>query len=91
MSSDQQVSAELANRDLSDIAELRKSDAFNRYFMRRLRKRRESLHDAFLTAGAMSHEEREVHRRLILEYDREIMNMLEKDERACRSIIETPF
>ncbi len=65
------VSEELARRDLGDIHALRENDAFNRYFLRRLKQTRDKLDKSFREdpPTKVSHAEREILRRLIASYD----------------------
>lgn len=44
---DQQVAAERARQDLEDIMSLKNSDAFNRYFLRRLTQKRTEVERRF--------------------------------------------
>jgi hypothetical protein len=87
MTADEQNSRsrELAERDLKDIQALRDSEAFRRYFLRRLKDRMDRLNAAF-RYDPLSHEDREVHRRLVNEYD-ELLKLLDQDEAACRSTL----
>ena len=68
MSADAQVSRERAAKDLSAILELQKSDAFNGYFMRRLKDmiaRNWESHKR----DKMSHEDREALRQRTLQLE----------------------
>jgi hypothetical protein len=89
--SDPRQSLELARRDLGDITGLRGDEAFDRYFLRRLRMKR-AAHDARFHSDPpekCDKDEREVLRRLVAEYD-ELLGMMDADERACRSTINGP-
>lgn len=79
------ISAELAQRDLRDITELEQSEAFNRYYLRRLRQMREEL-DRALHEDDMTHERREVTRCLVLQLT-EILRMPSKDRAGCHRIL----
>jgi hypothetical protein len=79
------ISKELAARDLADIAALRKEPAFERYFLRRLKVKRAQLDETFRTDDKLTHEQREVHRKLVLEYD-EILSMMAKDELGANAV-----
>ncbi len=76
-----QVSRELAMRDLADIAELRRNEAFTRYFLRRLNQKitetRKSFEDD--APEKVDKDEREVLRRILASY-KELSKMLDVDE-----------
>lgn len=79
------VSKEIAAHDLADIKALRESEAFKRYWIRRMNERHAKLATAF-KYDVMSHEERETHRQIVLEYE-DIARMMEKDEVACQNLL----
>lgn len=70
-----------AAQDLSDIATLRHTEAFGRYFIRRLKAKQAAVETKFRndSADKCSHEEREIRRRIVLAYD-EILRMMAEDE-----------
>jgi hypothetical protein len=81
-----QVSKELAIRDLSDIADLRRSESFNRYFIRRLQQKHDATRKSFEDdpPEVTDKDEREVLRRLMKAY-RELLGMMDADEASIRS------
>lgn len=81
------VSRERAAQDLEDIKALRESTAFRRYFMRRLKQRRDTLDEKFRRDHTLTHEQREVHRCLVNEYDDEIAQLMARDERGAQSTL----
>lgn len=84
----QQVALEIAKRDIQDIRALRESEPFRRYFIRRLNQRHDEMATKF-KYDKMSHEDREIARRLILEYE-DIAQMMDRDELACRALVDIP-
>lgn len=74
----QQRNLHQAQSDLGYIAELRRSEPFNRYFIRRLKEQRTNLARSFIE-DEMTHEKRELTRQLILRYD-SIFGLLDADE-----------
>jgi succinate dehydrogenase flavin-adding protein (antitoxin of CptAB toxin-antitoxin module) len=90
MDQDLQVSREQASQDIEQIKRLREFAPFHSYFIRRLRMKRDAIEERFRTepAAKCSHEEREILRRLLHEYDTAILNMLETDERSSRLLLE---
>jgi len=82
----EEVSRELANRDLADIKELRATAAFERYWMRRIKQKKEAYDKAF-HEDQMSHEEREVHRRLVAEYAG-LISMIARDEFTAKRMVD---
>ena len=83
MSTEPNVSDELARRDLGDIGTLRNTEAFDRYFMRRLRQDQAKV-EAEFKRGKMDKDEREVLRRITLIYE-DILDMMKRDEGSIRS------
>jgi hypothetical protein len=81
-----QVEKERAQKDMADIAFLRQNEAFNRYWRRRMTERHDAIVAQF-TRGKMKKNEREVMRRLMLEYQDEIAARLDKDEIACQRLL----
>jgi hypothetical protein len=73
---------ESAQRDLEDIMNLKKSEPFQRYWMRRLKQRRDALAEEQLR-GKLTIEEREQKRAIVNEYD-EIAKWLAVDESTAR-------
>lgn len=86
MAEENNVSRELANRDLADIKELRASPAFARYWLRRLQQKRTKYEVAFRTEDGLTAIERESLRKLVNEYD-DLLTMMAKDERAAESTV----
>jgi hypothetical protein len=88
MDQDLQVSRERATRDLEHIKKLREEPAFVNYFERRLKMKRDAIEEKFRTdpVTKCSHEEREIRRRLLMEYD-EIISLLSSDEAAIESLL----
>ena len=84
-----QVSREIAAHDLSDIKKLRQDEAFNRYYVRRLKARAEAIGVRFETASSdeVDHAEREILRRLLAEY-KSILRMLDEDERSAQEQLD---
>ena len=76
----------VARRDLEDIKFLRECAPFQRYFMRRIRDKQETIAERFRNdpPSKCTHEEREILRRLLNEYD-DIAGMLEIDQGAARN------
>ncbi len=77
-----QVSRELAIRDLADITELRRTEAFDRFFLRRLREMRDRLQKSF-EEDAMAPEQREATRQLLKQL-KEIIALPDRDEATIR-------
>lgn len=86
----QGVSAELAMRDLGDIKELAKNEAFNRYFLRRLTQKHTEIEQKlkYEPAEKCPPTMREEYRQKLLLIE-EIQGMLKTDESACRSTLIT--
>lgn len=80
-----QVSKELAIRDLSDIADLKRSESFNRYFIRRLQQKHDTVKNKFENdpPQVTDKDEREVLRRMMHAY-RELIGMMDTDEASIR-------
>ena len=81
-------SRESARQDLQDIHALKGSEAFNRYYLRRLRQRhdesvRSLIHDK------MTFEERESCRLNVL-FIEDIVNLIPRDEATARRVLEAP-
>jgi len=77
---------ESAREDLQDIHTLRQNEAFNRYFLRRLRQRHEETLKK-LKYEKMSYEEREACR-LNVVFIEGIINLPSIDEAMARKILE---
>lgn len=75
-----------AEQDLGDIATLRKSEAFNRYFIRHLNLRHARYGKAF-KYDEVTHERREVLRCLVNELE-EIAGMMAQHEAEAQHTIE---
>jgi hypothetical protein len=72
--------AQQAAEDLEDIATLERTAAFSRYFLRRIRAKREDVRVAFENdpPEKCSHDEREIRRRIMKAYD-ELLGMMAQD------------
>lgn len=77
------ISRELANRDLADIRSLKESEAFQRYWLRRLKTKREAAFNKFLKDDQMGLEERETFRQIVLCYD-DLLGMMDRDDATSR-------
>ncbi len=77
------VSREIAIRDLADIADLRRSDAFNRFFLRRVGEMRDKLQKSF-EEDMMDKDQREATRQLLKQV-KEIIALPDRDEATIRS------
>ncbi len=80
-----QVSHELAIRDLGDINTLRHTEAFDRFFMRRMKDIRDRLQKSF-EDDPMSMELRES-TRLLLKQVKELVDLLDRDEATIKNYI----
>jgi cephalosporin-C deacetylase-like acetyl esterase len=80
--SDSLVAAERARQDLEDIRTLKNTEAFSRYWMRRLRQRKEDA-EKRLKYDKLSAEDREIARVTFLAYD-ELEKMMDVDEGNIR-------
>ncbi len=80
------VSKERATQDVEDIKSLQGATAFNRYFLRRLKQKQATWEDRFRNTEGLTHEEREVARKIVKEYDA-ILSMMALDERAAHSTL----
>lgn len=81
------VSLELARRDIEDIDTLRKTEAFVRYFIRRLKQRRDKAAKTQYSDEKITVEEREKMRRIAREYD-DLLEMMNQDYTVCQRMIE---
>ncbi len=83
------VSRELAARDLQDIAELAKSPAFERYWLRRIRQKLAAIEKRFKYDRPIDcdKDEREILRRIMIEYE-ELLCMPATDEYASQRRLE---
>jgi hypothetical protein len=79
------ITQELAKRDLQDIQTLRESEAFNRYFMRRIKKRREQVMEELLKTP-LTHAELEAHRAIVNTLD-DIISMADRDEVSAQRML----
>ncbi len=79
-----------AGQDLVDIAALKKSEPFNRYWLRFLAQKKEQLREKFTDEPPekCSHEEREIRRRL-LKFCEELEGMMAQHEAVCRATVES--
>ena len=76
-----------AKRDLDDIKILRESEAFNRYFMRRMKEAKDiAMHSYVYDVMEPSGREREITRNTILMIER-MMDLLNTDEKARRDVV----
>lgn len=77
-----------ASQDLVDIAALQKFEAFNRYFLPRLKRKREELRVKFEDdpPDKCGHEEREIRRRILKTYD-EIFRVMAEDAKAAQALL----
>lgn len=84
------MAEEVARRDVSDIRFLRENPAFNNYWLRRLKQKREIVAERFRYGPIkeVGHEEREILRRILDEYD-ELMQMMTKDEAMAQRHISS--
>jgi hypothetical protein len=80
-----------AQRDLNYIRTLREAEAFNAYWLRRVKQRRDSCARSFLhdPPTKVDKDKREALRLILLEYDWLIDTMMVEDETACRQILTT--
>lgn len=69
------------------IDELKKCGAFTGYYMGRLRAKADALKARVLNDGSISPEEREHLRRIWLEYENEILKMVESDAGVAQGTI----
>ena len=76
----QMLLRERAQQDIDDIKKLRESEAFSRYFIRRVNQRAQGHFEMFKngTPEKVSKEEREILRRLTLEYE-DLAQMMDRD------------
>ncbi len=79
---------ERARQDIVDIRDLRKFEAFNRYFVRRLLQKRDAAEKAF-KYETMDHERREVARQQMLQLE-ELLKMMESDESSAKKLVQEP-
>lgn len=86
MTEQEAVSQERANLDLNAIAELRLVPAFTSYFIRRLKEKQAKLHTQIITDECCSKDEREIARKLYLEYEG-LINLLNSDEAALQNCV----
>jgi hypothetical protein len=83
------TSAELAAQDIGDIVSLQAFEPFNRWMVRRLKERQESIHNRILNdpPTTVDHEEREILRRLYQEYQ-SILEMPARELIAAKNVVE---
>ena len=76
-------------RDLADISVLEKNEQFNRFYLRRLRERRDQIHERFETdpPEKCDKDEREILRRLWIEMSW-AASLLETEKAHIRSELE---
>lgn len=81
----------IAAQELGDIHSLKSNESFTRYYVPRLKKKQ-----ALVLAQMRddppekcSHEEREIRRRIVKEYDA-ILRMMDEDANACDSQLKAP-
>ena len=82
-----QESREVARQNGVDIRELRESVAFERYWLRRVRMKRDAAFKSFMhdPPEKCRYERREELRQLVLAYD-ELLGMLDADEPMARKM-----
>lgn len=76
------VAREIAIRDLEDIFALRRSEAFTRYFTRRLKEKRDQAQKRFHD-DPMDKDQREVARHVMKTFE-EILSMMDREEATIR-------
>lgn len=74
-----------AGDDLLDISALKNSTPFKRYWMRHLTRKRDDARESVLH-DTLSHEEREIRRRIMLAYE-ELLAMPDKHETAAHTLL----
>lgn len=74
-----------ASQDLTDIRTLKSTPAFDRYFLRRLREKRDSF-SALVLDGDGSHEQRECWRQIYQEY-KTLCDLAEQDEASAQKVL----
>lgn len=77
---------EVSEQQINDIKTLRDNLSFNRYFMARLKRRRDKLKDDALTLDDPY--DREKSRQLYVEYEKEILSFMDRDFKAAITTIE---
>lgn len=89
MDDNRQMSRELATRDIEAIKQLRENGPFNTYFLRRLRMKHDAIEEKFKydTPQKCDAAEREILRRLMLEYENEILSLMDRDDAAAQSTL----
>ena len=89
MSEADNISYELAQRDLNDINLLAKFEPFNRYYLRRLKEIAGRIEGRFRydPPEAVDKEEREILRRILMELD-ELQAMLVREKGTCEKQLE---
>lgn len=77
---------ERARRDIEDIGVLRKTEAFSRYWLRRLKQKRDDTEKSFKFApvAECTPARREELRQLLLVFE-ELLGMMEADDSAART------
>jgi hypothetical protein len=90
MTEEQKRSAELVLRDLNDIKSLRQNEPFKRFYLRRLREKRDAVAKRFLEDPPSKCDSltREGLRMIISHYDQEILPLLDQDERGCSGTVD---
>jgi len=86
MTEDQTKAREQAAHDLQDIEALRRSEPFNRYYLRRFKAKKEQVARKF-RHDKCGHEQREIYRQQLEMYD-EIERMLDNDEAMAALVID---
>ncbi len=74
-----------AGQDLTDIAALRTNEPFNRFFLRRIRQKRDQTIHSLITAKVDA-TTREGIRAMVLQLE-EVLTLLEDDDKACRTML----
>lgn len=88
MSAEDEKVRRQAAEDLSDISELQRSQGFNRYWLRRLRQKRDAVDRQmkYDPPEKCSKDEREVLRRISLAYE-ELLALPANDEGAAKRLL----
>ncbi len=86
---DQTQAREAARQDGIDIRELRECKGFTRYWLRRLRQRREETNRKFHEdpPEKCSKDRREELRQLVIAYD-DLLGMMDRDEKVAMAAVE---
>lgn len=83
---EEQVAIERDRRDLEDIVELKRSEPFKRYFLRRITQKKVEAEKTLKYENKLTHEQREISRVAFLLLE-EIEKMLETDEGQIKATL----